>query len=296
MSASLDIIIPTFRDTTRAVGCIRLLASLAAASQAPVRIVMVDNEGDPALGKALEAFPVTYLVEKQPGSYAARNTGLSATDGSIIAFTDSDCSPDENWITRSRETLGLHGADIAVGPVVIYSENKVRPTGWEVIDMVFAFPIEERVRTGGWGVTANLVASRDCFGKAGYFDSSLMSGGDAAWCRQAVSKGCKLIYDPQLIVRHPARATASEHLTKIRRIAGGLAATARKDGTTGRLFRGAIGSIIPPVNKWKKVMKRTDIPAASRLSALLCLSITKWAYGFALIKQLCFPRAQAERR
>jgi glycosyltransferase involved in cell wall biosynthesis len=296
MDTGLDIIIPTFRDSVRAEKCIRHLLSSIDKCQGDVTMVVVDNEGDSALAEKLQDLPVTYLLEAKPGSYAARNTGLAATRSGIVAFTDSDCLPDAEWISRSKETLAIHGADISVGPVTIFPNKDKRPSGWEVIDMVFAFPIEERVRSGGWGVTANLVAARYCFETAGYFDDNLMSGGDAAWCRSATSKGLKLVYDPALIVRHPARATAAEHLTKIRRIAGGLVATARMQGNIKPIVKSAIVSVVPPVNKWRKVWMRSDICLESRLSALVCLSWTKWAYGFALLKAMIDSDALPERQ
>jgi GT2 family glycosyltransferase len=278
------------------VNCVRLLSAAAADAQGEVEILVVDNEGDPALGKALESFPVRYLVEQKPGSYAARNSGLATASGEIVAFTDSDCSPEASWIARAMETLSLHGADVAVGPVVIFPKVESTPTGWEVIDMVFAFPIAERVKTGGWGVTANLVSTRDCLDRAGHFDSLLLSGGDAAWCRKAVSKGFKLIYDPHLIVRHPARACASEHFIKARRVAGGLAEAARREGRSLRLLLHALISFIPPFNKWRKVWGRKDISASGRFMAMICLCCSKWAYGSAILKQVIYSGGKVERR
>ncbi len=287
MEPVIDIIIPTFRDQERAVHCAEILEP-AIESLAGVRAIIVDNEGDPKLEAALRDYRTEYLLEKQPGSYAARNFALKQTHAPIVAFTDSDCSPRADWVTRAISTLDLHQADIVVGPVEVYTSAGQPPNGWEVIDMIFNFPIEEWARVGNWGVTANLIARRKCFEKVGLFDGTLLSGGDSTWCKLAVSQGFKLVYDSELVVRHPSRSTMREHFTKTRRIAGGSAERARKDGSIPSLFKVAILSLLPPVNKWRKIWSRKDIHASGRLSGMLLLVSQKYYYSFSLLKAIVF--------
>ena len=43
-------------------------------------------------------FKIKYLKQENKGPGAARNLGLENSDGDLIAFIDSDCEADINWL------------------------------------------------------------------------------------------------------------------------------------------------------------------------------------------------------
>jgi len=56
--------------------------------------------------------------EYKEGSYAARNKGILNSKGDILAFTDSDCIPKDNWLEKglsvvvNQDSPGLIGGQI----------------------------------------------------------------------------------------------------------------------------------------------------------------------------------------
>jgi glycosyltransferase involved in cell wall biosynthesis len=65
-----------------------------------VELLFVDNGSSDASASLASQFDdVQVLREEQPGAYPARNAGLRAATGSIIAFTDADCAVAPDWIT-----------------------------------------------------------------------------------------------------------------------------------------------------------------------------------------------------
>ena len=70
-------------------------------------------------------------------------------------------------------------------------------------------------------VTANWLCSRRLLDGVGRFDAAFMSGGDVECAGRIAAAGHAFVYAPDLVVRHPTRATLPQLLRKRRRVVGG---------------------------------------------------------------------------
>jgi GT2 family glycosyltransferase len=62
-------------------------------------IILVDDGSTDSTSVAAQSYPgVRYLRQPPLGLSVARNTGIAAAQGEIVAFTDADCRPDEDWL------------------------------------------------------------------------------------------------------------------------------------------------------------------------------------------------------
>lgn len=181
-------------------------------------IIIVDNNPTPTVSLPPIPHKVKILVvhEPSPGSYTARNRGLSEALGDILFFTDADCLPATNWITEGIKSLATGDSDLIGGRIELYPRNS-RPTACELYDMAFNLKQEYYVRYTNAAATANLIAYRYIFAKIGGFRSDLRSGGDMEWTRRAVAAGYRLTYTPAATIYHPARASFRDLLNKERR-------------------------------------------------------------------------------
>ncbi len=167
------------------------------------QIIVVDNGSKDRTCDRIKKYPVVFAQEaRRPGSYAARNKGLSLATGDIIAFTDADCRPEPDWIFRGVDTLAKSGAALAGGRVVFNISDS--PTTSELIDASVFMRNEYNIQDRQTAVTANLFVRRDVFDAIGLFEE-VGSGGDYLWTKKATSKGFSLIYAPEAIIHHPAR-------------------------------------------------------------------------------------------
>jgi GT2 family glycosyltransferase len=145
--------------------------------------------------------------------YHARNRAAALARGHVLAFTDADCLPEPDWLERGL--AALEHADV-VGGVVRFVPPR-RRTAWALLDIDTFLDQELTVRAGA-AVTANVFVARERFERLGGFDDTLANGGDQEFVRRCVADGARLEFAPEVVVWHPARASAREFLGKVWRV------------------------------------------------------------------------------
>lgn len=123
MTQSISVIIPTFRrpdGLRRAAGSILAQANPCGLA---LELVIVDNDPDGsglAAAQAIAgeaAFPVQVVHMPEAGVANARNAGLAASSGELIAFLDDDEEAPATWLCELVGTLNFYDADAVFGPV-----------------------------------------------------------------------------------------------------------------------------------------------------------------------------------
>lgn len=255
------------------------LEALAGQTLPPHEVIVVDNGLEGGRMRIARALPGAVVVEEgKEGSYAARNAGLRAAAGEVLAFTDADCVPHPSWLAEASGALLAGRASVVAGPVEIQASLEALRSPAEVLELAFAFPQERYVKEQGFGVTANLVARRKVFSAAGSFREDLLSGGDFEWGRRAASAGFPTLFASGARVRHPARREAAQLLDKERRVTGGICHLARTgEYEPGRLLRTVLWTISPPlVEAWTLFTAASLGPPGLRFRALSLLLRLRW--------------------
>jgi glycosyltransferase involved in cell wall biosynthesis len=193
-------------------------------------VIVVDNGSTDDVGDVVARFPsVRLLSEAVPSSYAARNTGLAAAAGEIVAFTDADCLPDANWLASGVETLRTHDrCGLVGGAIRVTFGSPENPTLSELYDRIFDFDQERFLARGKFACTANVFSYTSLARQVGAFDGGMRSVGDRDWGNRVAAAGYALAFAKDAVVSHPARPTTRELLYKRLRVAGGHHTRARK--------------------------------------------------------------------
>ena len=75
------------------------LGSIVAEIDAGREVVVIDNGPEPETEAVVRAFAgVTYVAEPRPSLSRARNTGIAAASGDVVAFVDDDVRPEPGWL------------------------------------------------------------------------------------------------------------------------------------------------------------------------------------------------------
>ena len=216
----VSVIIPVLNNQR---GLDDVLAALAAQSwpRESLEVVVVDNLSDPPLQINEKYSSLGRIVKcSATGAYAARNAGVLAAGGAVLAFTDSDCIPDSGWVAAGVAALELFEYRAVIGGEVAFSLSE-RPSSVEIYQQLTGFQQQENITQRGFSATANLFITRSQFDLVGAFDEALLSGGDREWCWRAASKGYRVEYVKNGIVTTKPRTRLREAIRQARRVAGG---------------------------------------------------------------------------
>lgn len=196
-----SIIVPTYRDWNALRNCVEGLLGQTYSSDC-YEVIVVNNSSEDSTPDWAAELPIVLLNEPKKGSYAARNKGITQSKGNVLAFIDSDCRPDKDWLEVGVHHLIAKHADLVAGRVTMNDRYTVNP--FRIYDAATGIDSEYSVKLG-IAKTANLFVRRQLFNTVGLFENDVQSGGDVEWTSRATSSGYLLSYCPRAIVHHPTR-------------------------------------------------------------------------------------------
>jgi len=136
-----------------------------------------------------------------PGAPAARNVGVRASRGELLAFCDADDRVDPDWVRGCIDAL--NGAELVAGVFDFSSLNGLGETA----------AVPAATRQLGFlpaGLTANLAVRRDAFEAVSGFDEALLLGDDIDFCWRVQLRGYRFAIARNALVAKRERSTARE--------------------------------------------------------------------------------------
>jgi glycosyltransferase involved in cell wall biosynthesis len=218
-SPYVSVIIPVYNDSKRLQVCLNALEN----QTYPIdkyEVIVVDNGSETEVSPLVSSYRQAKAThESKPGSYAARNKGLSMAKGEIVAFTDSDCIPATDWIEKGVDNLlRIPNCGLVAGEIEIFFKDRLHPTAVELYDKIRGFEQRDFLENKHYGATANIFTFMEVVHNVGSFNENLKSGGDKEWGQRVYIAGYPQVFAKDALVRHPARYTYGELFQKISRI------------------------------------------------------------------------------
>ena len=167
-------------------------------------VILIDNNStDGSLEIAGRFSRVRLLKESKQGAYAARNTGVAAASGDIIAFTDPDCVCGRRWLFSIDEALSKPSTGIVLGSWQPAHAGRLLRllTSYENCKSEYVFASDRRVLY--FGYTNNMAVRREMLERHGPFVER-RRGADTIFVRRVVeAEGHGVVtHCPDMIVRH----------------------------------------------------------------------------------------------
>ena len=199
----ISVVAPFYNAELYIERCIRgLLSQTLPASR--FEIIMVDNNSTDGSASIARRYPSIGLVrESRQGSYAARNRGVRAARGQLIAFIDADCVPVPDWLERIAAAL-------QTPPVKLVQGGRSYPPASRGLELLAAYESERTAFLYGrptncinYGYTNNMAVRRELLEDIGPF-IEIYRGADSLFVQSVVRKHSSsvLSYLPAASVCH----------------------------------------------------------------------------------------------
>ncbi|MDJ0679755.1 MAG: glycosyltransferase family A protein [Xenococcaceae cyanobacterium MO_167.B52] len=257
MEQFISVIIPVFNDQKRLKSCLAALEKQTY-PQDNYEVIVVDNGSDQSLESVIKEFSqakLTYCAV--PGSYAARNHGISLAQGEIIAFTDSDCIPNSNWLQAGVKHLSTtDNCGLVAGKIEMFYRKPDCPTAVELYDDVTFFNQKRYAQEQNYGATANVFTYKSVFEQVGLFNAQLKSGGDKEWGQRVAAQGYGVVYGEDSAIAHPARYSFKQIYRKIARVRGVGYEQERANKSLLAYLTGILPHLKPPIRSTKQKLSQ----------------------------------------
>jgi O-antigen biosynthesis protein len=281
----VSIIVPSYNSTRTIARCLDALERQE--TEAPYEVIVVDSSND-GTGELIESrYPGVKLIRLPertlPGG--ARNLGIQAAKGRILAFTDSDCVVEPSWLDKiwrahaEEHCAGVGGA--------VFNGLPLNPVAWsgyllEFNEQLPSFP----KRFVGFLPTCNVSFKASVFERYGLFPTDLWPCEDLIFGWKLHCAGERFLFDPEIRVRHIFRPRIGSFIQHQVRL-GEASAVARKqlDLPYAWAATHALRWLVPVARlaRIEARLARWDFANFLRFNLLLPLNLSgliAWGIGF----------------
>lgn len=177
----------------------------------------IDNTGD-LVQDYLSSHPdfhLHYLTEQQQGSSFARNTGAAFAKSPLLCFMDDDAIAELDYLERIVGFFTTHPDATGLGGRIIprYIPEEPKWMSHYVSSLVGNFDYSNEVtpfKPGKYPLESNMVVRKKDFDSIGGFNTELpgvkgtlrIGGEGKDFFLRLQAKGCRIYYDPAIIVHH----------------------------------------------------------------------------------------------
>jgi GT2 family glycosyltransferase len=238
-ATALSVIVCTRNRAGALANCLGRLATLVPPQGVATEILVVDNGSSDDTAAVIDRaaataeLPIRHLSEPRQGASRARNRALRTARGDLLAVTDDDCIPAEDWLRAlvaafdKDPDLGLLG-----GRVELHDPTDRRVTIKTKREQAV---LSTATALGGFIHGCNLAFRRKVLERIGGYDLRFGPGAlipaaeDADLVYRAFLAGFKIVYEPTVVVAHAhGRKTESAEVALRRLYRIGLGALQSK--------------------------------------------------------------------
>jgi GT2 family glycosyltransferase len=209
LSPLVSVVVPVRNGEPAIVECLEALLDQTYPSDR-FEIIAVDNASTDRTAQLIRRLPVRYVYEPRVGRSHARNRGIEASRGEVLAFTDVDCVADRDWLASLIAGFDSDGVSGVAGEIESFAPQTAAQRYAEAF-----YPSHQSVVLAldePFAITANVAFRKDVFARIGGFDATFVTAEDVDFGWRFFAADLKMAYAPTATVAHRARRNALELL------------------------------------------------------------------------------------
>jgi cellulose synthase/poly-beta-1,6-N-acetylglucosamine synthase-like glycosyltransferase len=301
----ISVVIPV-RNSRKTVG--KCMDSLARLSHPSYEVIVVDDGSTDGTPEICGAYAWVRLIRLDKGGPSrARNAGVEAARGDLIAFTDGDCIVDTQWLNELEK--GFTGPEVAgvggdqTSPDDETARGKTIQAFFKTIGFMTDYIKTERtLGETNHNPSCNVAYRKSVLREVGGFDETLWPGEDLDLDERIRRRGYKLVYNPAAVVGHYRPQTYREFARMMWRYGACQWELINRYGVFRKIYRALFGLLIALVvlltlivwdyRTWPLVLvplsllllwfwlKTRHLLNSIRFSFLTLLTLATWTAGF----------------
>ena len=167
-------------------------------------VIAVENNSADKTPELVARYPRVQMIrEPKAGAYVARNRGICAARGDIIAFTDPDCVPQRDWISCIVASMREPGREIVLGKRDCAGSSSHLRLLSDYDSTLAAHLFSSDMTESYFGYTNNMAVRASLFERQGTF-LEIPRGADTVFVRRTAEE-CgpgAIHFEPLMRVRH----------------------------------------------------------------------------------------------
>jgi len=200
-----SVIIPSYQSAETIAACLTTVLNQDVGE--PFEVLVADSGTDATADVIRRDFPAVHLLKSTTrlDPALARNWAAQAASGAILAFIDSDCEAEPDWLRRLCAVLDGQSYDGVGGAVRPVAGSNA--TAWAGYFCEFREFMPGGPAADATYLTINNAAyRRDIFWRAGGFPPGYFPQEDQVFYRRLRGAACPRVrFDPSIVVRHHHR-------------------------------------------------------------------------------------------
>jgi len=191
----ISVVVPTYNEEQNIERCLESLADQTVPRET-YEVIVVDGNSKDRTRELAEPLADSVFIQKSKRVGGARNDGVMAASGEVVATTDADCILPRDWVERigrnfaEREIVQLYGT---VYPIEDGVRNRLSLVGANTFSR-----LGYHTRTIYFTLGCNTAFDREAFIRAGMY--RCIDAGDDLEIAQRMRRIGKVYLDPDLAV------------------------------------------------------------------------------------------------